>query len=90
MVSITPAMQKLRVDPPYPELAKKTHVQGTVLLRIVIDATGHVAQVTVVSGHVLLAPAAVEAVKKWVYTPTVLNGTPVEVEGVVVVNFSLR
>ncbi len=90
MVSITPAMQKFRVDPPYPELAKKTHVQGPVVLRIVIDATGRVAQVTPVSGHVLLVQAAVEAVKKWVYTPTVLNGTPVEVEGVVVINFSLR
>ena len=43
----------------------------------------------VISGHPLLAPAALEAVKQWVYKQTLLNGNPVEVVTVIEVNFTL-
>lgn len=79
-----------RVEPIYPEIAKKARVQGIVILKIVVDENGNVASVNVHSGHPMLAPAAIEAVKKWRYTPTELNGIKVPVEGTVVVNFTLR
>lgn len=79
-----------RVEPIYPEIAKKARVQGIVILKIVVDENGNVASVAVHSGHPMLAPAAMEAVKKWRYTPTELNGIRVPVEGTVVVNFTLR
>lgn len=83
--------QKIReAAPVYPELAKHAHVQGAVVVRCVIDATGHVANVEVVSGHPMLAEAAVAAVRQWLYKPTLLNGTPVAVEMLVTLQFHLR
>jgi len=65
---------KRRVQPSYPELAKKMHVQGTVVVEAKVDADGHVTEVKVISGSSLLKDAAVTAVKDWVYevapTPT--------------------
>jgi protein TonB len=46
-------------------------------------------ELAVISGHPLLAPAALEAVKQWVYQPTLLNGEPVEVATQIDVNFTL-
>ena len=56
---------------------------------ITIGKDGHVGNVTLISGHPLLVPAAQEAVKQWVYRPTLLNGDPVEVSTVVDVQFTL-
>jgi TonB family protein len=55
------------VPPVYPAIAAKMRVEGTVKLDITIDPDGSVADVKVVSGHQLLASAAMEAVKKWRY-----------------------
>ena len=83
--------QKIRESAPvYPELARHARVQGAVVVRCVIDATGHVANVEVVSGHPMLAEAAVAAVRQWLYKPTLLNGTPVAVEMLVTLQFHLR
>jgi TonB family protein len=75
--------------PNYPALAKQAHIQGTVKLYAVISKRGTVANLDVISGHPLLVPAALEAVKQWVYEPTLLNGNPVEVETEIDVNFTL-
>lgn len=82
--------QRLRdVAPVYPELAKQAQVQGTVHLRIVIDKQGRVMDIAVISGHPLLIAAAMDAVKQWEYSPTLLNGQPVEVATEVSVPFVL-
>jgi len=78
-----------KVDPTYPPEAKKQRVEGIVALKAFIDNQGHVAQLDLISGHPLLAPAAIDAVKQWEYRPYLLNGEPVEVETQVLVNFTL-
>jgi TonB family protein len=78
-----------RVDPIYPPTAKQARLQGTVVLKVVISKSGDVENLQLISGHPMLAPAAIEAVKQWKYTPYLLNGEPVEVETNVTVNFTL-
>ncbi len=80
----------VHVDPRYPELARRAGVQGVVVLECVIDPAGNMANVEIRSGHPLLRPAAVEAVRQWSYTPTRLNGVPVAVVMTVTVQFRLR
>jgi protein TonB len=60
-----------------------------VKLHATLGKDGTVQNLTVISGHPLLVPAALDAVKQWVYEPTVLNGTPTDVETEIEVNFSL-
>jgi len=79
-----------RVEAKYPELARQARVQGMVLLKILVDASGNVVEIHVVSGHPLLVEAAVEAVKQWKYRPTLLNGEAVPVIAIATVNFVLR
>jgi periplasmic protein TonB len=81
--------QTYSVQPDYPVLAKQEHIWGTVVVDAVIDEHGNVVQAHVVSGHPLLITAALNAVLKWKYEPTLLNGTPVAVEMEVNVNFKL-
>jgi TonB family protein len=66
-------------EPVYPPLAEQARIQGTVRLEVLIAADGAVKQVRLISGHPLLAGAVLEAVKKWRYRPTLLDGEPVEV-----------
>ncbi|HEY2016043.1 MAG TPA: energy transducer TonB, partial [Bryobacteraceae bacterium] len=75
--------------PVYPPLAKQARIQGTVLLSIVVGKDGSVNQVTVMQGHPLLVPAALEAVRQWRYQTTLLNGDPVEVATMAEVSFAL-
>jgi len=75
--------------PVYPPLAKQARIQGVVKLSAVIAKNGTIQQLEVISGHPLLVPAALEAVKQWVYQPTLLNGEPVEVVTQIDVNFTL-
>lgn len=75
--------------PVYPPLAKQARIQGTVRFNAVIGKDGAIANLTLVSGHPLLVPSATEAVRQWVYQPTLLNGEPVEVVTVIDVNFTL-
>jgi protein TonB len=82
---------KLRhVNPVYPDLAQRAGVEGKVVVDCVIDPSGHVADVRVVKGPPLLTTAAVEAVRQWVYSPTLLNHVPVSVILTVTVDFKLR
>ena len=78
-----------RVEPRYPALAKQARISGVVELECVIGIDGHMREVAVRRGHPLLAPAAVEAVRQWIYQPTRLNGEPVEVIAPVTVTFRL-
>jgi len=75
--------------PVYPPLAKQARIQGVVRLTAVIGTDGTIQNLQVVSGHPLLIPAALEAVKQWRYQPTLLNGEPVEVITQIDVNFTL-
>jgi protein TonB len=78
-----------RVNPTYPPLARQARIQGRVILQAQISKDGNIENLQLVSGHPMLAPAAIEAVKQWKYKPYLLNGEPVEVETQVEVNFTL-
>jgi TonB family protein len=79
-----------RVEPTYPPLARQTRISGTVRLHAIIGKDGAVQEVEVVSGHPLLLQAAMNAVKQWVYQPTLLDGKPVKVDTTVDVIFFLN
>jgi protein TonB len=64
-------------------------VQGDVLLTAIIDTNGNITNLQLVSGHPMLVPAAIEAVRQWRYKPYLLNGQPVEVETTITVIFAL-
>ncbi len=78
-----------RVNPVYPPLARQARIQGTVILQAEISKEGTIQNLQLISGHPMLAPAAIEAVKQWKYKPYLLNGEPVEVETQIQVNFTL-
>src|ERR1700736_3417733 len=78
-----------KVNPNYPPLARQARIQGQVLLQAEISKDGSIQNLRLISGHPMLAPAAIEAVKQWKYKPYILNGEPVEVETQITVNFTL-
>ncbi len=78
-----------QVKPAYPPLARQARIQGSVVLQAVIAKDGTIQNLHLVSGHPMLAPSAIEAVKQWRYKPYFLNGEPVEVETQITVNFTL-
>jgi len=80
----------VKPDPVYPPIAKQAKVEGQVILEATIARDGSVKDVRVLRGNALFNDAAMEAVKKWKYTPTMLNDQPVEVLMTVVVNFVLK
>ena len=78
-----------KVNPVYPDAAKKAGIQGEVVLTAVVGTNGDVENLQVVSGPPQLVPAAIDAVKQWKYRPYVVDGKAVEVETKVDVNFTL-
>lgn len=78
-----------RPKPVYPHLAIVARVSGVVRLAAVIGTDGQVRELRAVSGHPMLVPAAMDAVRQWHYRPTLLNGIPVEVDTEIVVMFNL-
>ncbi len=86
---VTSGLLIRKVNPIYPPLARQARISGTVVLRAVISKDGSIENLTLVSGHPMLAPAAIDAVKQWKYKPYLLNGEPVEVDTEVQVNFTL-
>jgi len=78
-----------KVLPTYPPLARNVRIQGQVVLQAVISKQGIIENLRLLSGHPMLVPAAIEAVRQWRYRPYVLNNEPVEVETLITVNFSL-
>ena len=84
---VTEGLLMRKVAPEYPIIARQARVQGQVLLNAIISKTGDIENLTLVSGHPLLVPAALEAVKQWHYRPYQLNGEPVDVETTICVTF---
>jgi TonB family protein len=101
--SMTGEAQRLRIDsgvsegllisqvpPVYPPLARQARIQGTVVLEAVIGKDGGIESLSLVSGHPMLIPAAMDAVKQWRYRPYLLNGRPVLVLTHINVDFTLQ
>ncbi len=85
------APRKIRdVAPVYPEFARRSRLQGVVIVECVIDERGRVQDARVVKGLPLLDAAALDAVRQWAYAPSLLNGVPVPVLMDVTVTFQLR
>ena len=85
------APDKVRdVRPVYPPVAKSAGVQGVVIVEALIDANGLVVEARVLRSIPLLDEAALEAVKQWEYTPSLMNGVPTAVVMTVTVNFRLQ
>jgi TonB family protein len=77
------------VAPAYPLGARSSGVQGDVVIETTIDKTGNVVRTHVLSGPAMLRPSALEALKRWKYEPSRLNGEPVEVQMQVTIRFRL-
>jgi TonB family protein len=78
-----------RVNPEYPPIAQSARVQGVVILELVIDEQGVVADARILRSIPLLDQAALAAVRQWAYTPTLLNGVPVPIVMTATVQFTL-
>jgi protein TonB len=76
--------------PVYPTLALSVKVEGAVILEAVINERGVVERLKVLKSVPLLDAAAIDAVSRWRYTPTLLNGTPVSVLMTITINFTLK
>jgi protein TonB len=76
---IRPPRKIVHVNPVYPAIALSARAEGTVVIEAIIGPTGRVERARVVTSRPLLDEAALAAVKQWVYTPTLLNNTPVSV-----------
>ena len=79
-----------KVDPLYPALARQARVSGTVELLGVLGTDGRIHELKVLRGHPLLVNAALDAVRQWIFEPTLLNGQAVEVAAPITVNFILN
>ena len=88
--NVQSAMIIRKTPPVYPQLAKSARVQGVVHLAAVIAKDGTIQELHSLGGPALLIGAAMDAVKTWIYKPTLLNGEPVQVETTIDVNFTLN
>jgi protein TonB len=88
--NIKPPTKTKDVRPVYPAIAQSARVQGVVIVEATIGPDGRVAEAKVLRSIPLLDAAALDAVKQWVFTPTLLNGTAVPVIMTVTVNFTLQ
>jgi len=79
-----------KVDPVYPPLAQQARISGTVRLHAIIDKDGSVIELETISGHPLLVPSAIDAVKQWRYRPTLVDGEPVQVDTTIDVIYQLK
>ncbi len=79
-----------KVVPKYPQEAKEQRIEGTVRLQILVDADGKVIETKLLDGPSILVKPATEAVRKWRYKSTLLNGKPVQVVTEVDSNFTLH
>ncbi len=78
-----------RVEPQYPEAARQQHIQGPVVLKVLVGTGGLVRQLEVISGDPQLVKAATDAVRQWRFKPHQLKGKTVEFETRITVNFAL-
>lgn len=79
-----------KVAPKYPKEAKQQRAEGSVLIEVTINENGKVIDAHLFCGHPLLAKAALEAARKWLFVPTMLKGVPVKVSGLLTFNFRLQ
>lgn len=86
---ITQGMVIRKIEPSYPKIALAARITGVVVLKGVIGTDGEIQELQVVSGHPMLVPAAMDAVKQWRYRPFLLSGEPVEVETTITVTFQI-
>jgi TonB family protein len=86
--SVSQSRAITKVIPVYPPTAKKMKATGTVEVEIMISEAGLVIEATAISGHLALRSAAVEAARKWVFKPAILNGAPVRVKSVLTFVFA--
>jgi TonB family protein len=84
---IDPALLVERVEPIYPTLAKQTRRSGHVELHAIISEDGRIESLEMVSGDVMFEQSATDAVRRWRYRPTILNGRPVKVDTYITVNY---
>ena len=77
-------------QPAYPRLARAAHVSGTVMVQVLIDEQGNVSAAHAVDGHPLLQSVCVAAAREAKFSPTLLEGEPVRVTGVIQYNFISR
>jgi len=88
--SIKPPRQTKNVRPVYPVGAQYDRTGGAVILEVLIGPDGKVKDARVLRSSPVFDKSAVEAVKKWEYEPTVVNGVPVSLTMAVTVSFSIR
>jgi TonB family protein len=88
--AILPPVKTKDVRPEYSPIAMSSHVEGVVILEAVIGTDGRVDRVSVLRSIPLLDQSAMDAVKEWEFTPTLMNGTPVPVIMTVSINFTLK
>jgi periplasmic protein TonB len=79
----------VNVTPMYPAIARSAHVEGVVIIEATIDEQGNVVRRQVLRSIPLLDAAALDAVRQWKFSPTLLNGVPVPIVMTVTVNFKL-
>ena len=79
-----------QVTPTYPAIARAARISGTVTLAATIGKDGTIKNLRVISGPAMLQQSALDAVRRWRYRPTVLDGVPVDVETTISVVFSLN
>lgn len=79
-----------KVDPKYPELARKAGLEGSVFVQFIVGRDGRVRQATVLRGHEIFRQAALDAVLQWVYKPAIQNDKPVAVRMNVPLHFRLQ
>ncbi len=89
-VDVRPPRPLRQPEPVYPELARAARVAGRVRVECTLGPDGRVREARVVEGPALLREAALEAITRWVYTPTLLRGVPVAVRLEVTLDFRLR
>ena len=87
---IRPPRKIVHVNPVYPAIAREARIEGTVTLRAILDAYGNVVDLRVIQSVPLLDGAAIDAVQRWKYEPTYLNGSAVAVVMSIQVEFKLR
>ena len=82
-------VQLRKVNPVYPPIAQSARVQGVVILELTLDAQGFVTDARILRSIPLLDQAAIDAVRQWQYTPTLLNGVAVPIVMTATVQFTL-
>ncbi len=78
-----------KVAPVYPLIAKTARVEGMVVLDIVINKNGELADMKVISGPAMLARGALDAVRQWRFKPYIVDGNPIEIESQIAMSFRL-